>query len=51
VLLTIVLRHVTFEACLDELRRTHDLRRLIGIEEENAVPDKWNVSHFLDTLG
>ncbi len=51
VLLTIVLRHVTFEACLDELRRNHDLRRLIGIEQEDKVPDKWNVSRFLETLG
>jgi len=51
VLLTIVLRHVTFEACLDELRRNNDLRRLIGIEAESGVPDKWNVSRFLDTLG
>lgn len=51
VLLTIVLRHVTFEACLDELRRNHDLRRLIGIEEESRVPDRWNVSRFLETLG
>lgn len=51
VLLTIVLRHVTFEACLDELRRNHDLRLLIGIHEESAVPDKWNVSRFLETLG
>lgn len=51
VLFTIVLRHATFEACLDELRRNQDLRRLIGIEDENSVPDKWNVSRFLDTLG
>jgi hypothetical protein len=51
VLLTIVLRHVTFEACLDDLRRNNDLRRLIGIDEESGVPDKWNVSRFLDTLG
>jgi len=51
VLLTIVLRHVTFEACLDELRRNHDLRQLLGIQEEQQVPDKWNVSRFLETLG
>jgi hypothetical protein len=31
VLLTIVLRHVHFEACLAELRRNDDLRALIGI--------------------
>jgi hypothetical protein len=51
VLLTIVLRHVTFEACLGELRRNYDLRQLIGITEENHVPDKWNVSRFLESLG
>lgn len=50
-LLTIVLRHVTFEACLDELRRNRDLCRLIGLGEEDTIPDKWNVSRFLDTLG
>jgi hypothetical protein len=51
VLLTIVLRHVTFEACLDELRRNADLRRLIGIDGESNVPDKWNLSRFLEFLG
>lgn len=51
VLLTIVLRHASFEACLDELRRNEDLRRLIGIAEESGVPDKWNLSRFLETLG
>ncbi len=51
VLLTIVLRHLSFEACLDELRRNADLRRLIGIASEEEVPHKWNVSRFLDTLG
>jgi hypothetical protein len=51
VLLTIVLRHVGFEACLDELRRNDGLRRLIGIEQESDVPDKWNVSRFLEVLG
>jgi hypothetical protein len=51
VVLTIVLRHVTFEACLDELRRNHDLRGLLGLDDEDTVPDKWNISRFLDTLG
>jgi hypothetical protein len=51
VLLTIVLRHSTFEACLNDLRRNRDLRLLIGIEDESHVPDNWNVSRFLDTLG
>jgi hypothetical protein len=53
VLLTIALRHVHFEACLDELRRNDDLRVLIGIprDEEDKVPDGWNVSRFLQVLG
>jgi hypothetical protein len=51
VLLTIALRHATFEACLGELRRNQALRRLIGIENEKKVPRKWNVSRFLDVLG
>src|SRR5262249_21779677 len=53
VLLTIVLRHVHFEACLAELRRNDDLRALIGIprDQEDQVPDGWNVSRFLHVLG
>jgi Transposase DDE domain len=53
VVLTIVLRHVHFEACLAELRRNDDLRALIGIprDDETKVPDGWNVSRFLHVLG
>lgn len=51
VILTIALRHAAFEACLDELRRNAELRRLIGIQSEAGVPKKWNVSRFLDVLG
>jgi Transposase DDE domain len=53
VLLTIALRHVHFEACLAELRRNDDLRALIGIarDDEQQVPDSWNVSRFLHVLG
>ncbi len=51
VLLTVMLRHSTFEACLAELERNKDLRDLIGIESEGGVPKKWNVSRFLDVLG
>ena len=51
VLLTILLRHVSVEACLAELRRNEALRRIIGIESEEGVPKKWNVSRFLKTLG
>ena len=51
VLLTIALRHTGWEACLGELRRNEGLRRLIGIESEEAVPSKWNISRFLEVLG
>jgi len=51
VLLTVILRHATFEACLAELRRNSALRRLVGIETESGVPKKWNVSRFLRRLG
>lgn len=49
--LSIALRHSTIEACLAELRRNESLRKLIGIESEDAVPQKWNLSRFLDALG
>jgi hypothetical protein len=51
VLLTMILRHPSFEACLGDLRRNAQLRRLIGIESESAVPKKWNISRFLRRLG
>jgi hypothetical protein len=51
VLLQTVLRHPTMEGCLGELRRNAALRRLIGIESEDAVPNPWNVSRFLEVLG
>jgi hypothetical protein len=51
VILTIALRHTTTEACLAELGRNPALRQLIGIEHEDGVPKKWNVSRFLDVLG
>jgi len=51
VLLTIALRHTGFEACLGELRRNEGLRRLIGIADPAGVPEKWNLSRFLDVLG
>src|SRR5262249_30994095 len=50
-LLATALRHPTIEACLAELRRNSGLRRLIGIESEDQVPKKWNVSRFQDVLG
>ena len=50
-LLSVALRHTTIEACLAELRRNESLRKLIGIESEDSVQQKWNLSRFLDTLG
>lgn len=50
-LLTILLRHPSVEACLGELRRNEALRRLIGIESETKVPNDYNMSRFLRVLG
>jgi hypothetical protein len=50
-LLSIILRHITIEACLEELRRNAPLRLLIGIESEDAVPNGWNITRFLAVLG
>ena len=50
-LLAILLRHPTTEACLDELRRNAPLRLLVGIESESAVPHGWNLTRFLTVLG
>ncbi len=51
VVLRAVLRHTTTEAVLAELRRNEGLRRIIGIESESGVPNKWNMSRFEDVLG
>ncbi len=51
VVLRVVLRHVTTEATLAELRRNEGLRRLIGIESESGVPRPWNISRFEEVLG
>ena len=50
-LLSIILRHTTIEACLEELRRNAPLRLLIGIDSEDAVPHGWNITRFLAVLG
>lgn len=50
-LLGLALRHPTVESCLAELRRNEGLRRLIGIETEEQVPNNWNMSRFLQLLG
>jgi hypothetical protein len=51
VLLTIALRHVSFNACLAELHRSPPLCRLIDITAEDNIPNPWNLSRFLDVLG
>jgi hypothetical protein len=50
-LLSIALRHVSIDACLEELRRNPALRLLIGIAAEDDVPGPDNMSRFLATLG
>ncbi len=50
-LLAIALRHVSTDACLEELKRNPALRLLIGIDGETAVPGPDNMSRFLATLG
>jgi len=51
VVLRVALRHITTEAVLADLRRNEGLRRIIGIESESGVPNKWNLSRFEDVLG
>lgn len=50
-LLAIILRHPSTDACLADLRRNPALRLLIGIEAEDEVPGPYNMSRFLTTLG
>ncbi len=50
-LLSIILRHESIEACLGELQRNAPLRLLIGIESEERVPHGWNLTRFLAVLG
>lgn len=49
--LAIALRHVSTDACLEDLKRNPALRLLIGIEAEDDVPDADNMSRFLARLG
>ena len=49
--LAIALRHVSIDACLEELRRNPALRLLLSIEDEGKVPGPDNMSRFLATLG
>lgn len=45
------LRHASMEACLAELERNPALRRVVGIEDGQGVPQAWNMSRFLEVLG
>jgi hypothetical protein len=49
--LAIALRHVSTDACIEDLKRNPALRLLIGIETEADVPDADNMSRFLARLG
>jgi hypothetical protein len=49
--LAIALRHVSIDACLEELRRNPALRLLLSVEAEEKVPGPDNMSRFLATLG
>jgi hypothetical protein len=51
VLLTILLRHHSFNDCLAELHRNPSLCRLLGITAEEQIPNSHNLSRFLDVLG
>jgi Transposase DDE domain len=51
VVLTVALRHASFESCLAEMHRNAALCRLLGIPTVEGIPRPWNVSRFLDTLG
>jgi hypothetical protein len=51
VLLTILLRHTSFNACLAELHRNPALCRLLDISTEEHIPNGWNLSRFLEVLG
>jgi hypothetical protein len=51
VLLTIALRHTSFNACMAEFHRNPALCQLLDIPGEDDVPHGWNISRFLDVLG
>jgi hypothetical protein len=51
ILLTILLRHPTVQACLSDLGRNAALRQLIGIDSEAGVPKPWNMTRFMEVLG
>src|SRR4051794_7568974 len=50
-LLTPLLRHASYDACLGEVRRNPALRRLLGAEPDAQTPEHWNLSRFPDVPG
>jgi len=50
-LLAIALRHLSIDACLQDLQRNAALRLMLGSETEDEVPGPDNLSRFLVTLG
>jgi hypothetical protein len=46
-----LLRHVTMQACLDELERNPALRPVVGLGAGDPVPDAWNMTRFQEVLG
>ena len=50
-LLTPLLRHASYDACLGEVRRNPALKQVLGIETDDQIPKHWNLSRFLDVLG
>jgi hypothetical protein len=51
VVLKVLLRHVTVQSCLDELKRNPALCRTIGIDNDTQIPNGWNMSRFQEVLG
>src|SRR5262245_13141441 len=49
--LTPLLRHPSYDACLAEIHRNPALQRLLGLETADQIPHHWNLSRFLDVLG
>lgn len=50
-LLKTILRHQTMESCLEEIHRNAGLQRILDIHDPSQIPNKWNMSRFLDALG
>ena len=46
-----LLRHASMQACLPDVARNPALRRVLGIEDGQNVPEAWNMSRFLEVRG